>query len=397
MADLNKKKPIIFDLRENPGGDLHSAIDSAMLVLEKDKKIVDIKKSSRTKSYKSLGNTVNSISPLYLWQDDKTASAAEVFIAALTQNGRAISIGKTTYGKGTEQDIIELSDGSAIILTTGYLETPDGTRYDKKGIVPAYTIKTDSPKTDHYLSKVKELIRQKVSAKPPSPGKPEEKEDKTLPAQKQSQETDTPTPPQDNHFICFDRNFDTENDAEIWTSVLRKSFNKLDEQYLLQRNTPEGVKFIVCMGPYKSAGEADEKHKKISEAINVSMFTQSFKNGDFNIIEPEKEKTGVRTVSTRGSAETRTGIHPGTGGIWAIQAGSYSSFDAAESAREELTQKYSSLKMWVEISGGQKTEIRYRLFIGPYNEKNEDLLNDLKQKRIIREDAFWYLRKEKPE
>ncbi len=218
-----------------------------------------------------------------------------------------------------------------------------------------------------------------------------------MPAQKQSQETDTPTPPQDNHFICFDRNFDTEKDAEIWTSVLRKSFNKLDEQYLLQRNTPEGVKFIVCMGPYKSAGEADEKHKKISEAINVSMFTQSFKNGDFNIIEPEKEKTGVRTVSTRGSAETRTGIHPGTGGIWAIQAGSYSSFDAAESAREELTQKYSSLKMWVEISGGQKTEIRYRLFIGPYNEKNEDLLNDLKQKRIIREDAFWYLRKEKPE
>ncbi len=102
-------------------------------------------------------------------------------------------------------------------------------------------------------------------------------------------------------------------------------------------------------------------------------------------------------MSTRGSAETRTGIHPGTGGIWAIQAGSYSSFDAAESAREELTQKYSSLKMWVEISGGQKTEIRYRLFIGPYNEKNEDLLNDLKQKRIIREDAFWYLRKEKPE
>ncbi len=284
LADLNKKKPIIFDLRENPGGDLHSAIDSAMLVLEKDKKIVDIKKSSRTKSYKSLGNTVNSISPLYLWQDDKTASAAEVFIAALTQNGRAISIGKTTYGKGTEQDIIELSDGSAIILTTGYLETPDGTRYNGKGIVPAYTIKTDSPKTDHYLSKVKELIRQKVSAKPPSPGKPEEKEDKTLPAQKQSQETDTPTPPQDNHFICFDRNFDTENDAEIWTSVLRKSFNKLDEQYLLQRNTPEGVKFIVCMGPYKSAGEADEKHKKISEAINVSMFTQSFKNGDFNII-----------------------------------------------------------------------------------------------------------------
>ncbi|MCP4111891.1 MAG: hypothetical protein GY749_41245 [Desulfobacteraceae bacterium] len=417
LADLNKKKPIIFDLRENPGGDLHSAIDSAMLVLEKDKKIVDIKKSGRPKSYKSLGNTVNSASPLYLWQDGKTASAAEVFIAALTQNGRAISVGKTTYGKGTEQDIIELSDGSAIFLTTGYLETPDGTRYNEKGIEPTYAIEADSPKTDHYLSKVKELIRQKVSAKLPSPDKPEENKDNTLPAPK-SQETAEPTPLQDNHFICFDRNFDTENDAEIWTSVLRKSFNKLDEQYMLQRNTPEGIKFIVCMGPYKTAGEADEKHKKISEAINVSMFTQSFKNGDFGIIESDsgrdKEQTDVQTVST---GETKKETHPESGS-WVIQTGAYSNSESALSAIKDVMQKKGTrnLRAGVQIiaSGDtnellkdkqkledQGVEVRFmymkegavttfRVFIGPYEKKDEVLLDDLKQSSIIDEYSYWY-------
>src|SRR5262249_16933425 len=123
LSDWETDIPIIIDLRSNAGGDLYAAIDSAMLFLEKGKKIVSIKTRHGSKIYESAGGAINLSSPVYLWQDEATASAAEVFISALTENDRAVSIGKRTFGKGTKQDIIELSDGSALVLTTGDLLT----------------------------------------------------------------------------------------------------------------------------------------------------------------------------------------------------------------------------------------------------------------------------------
>jgi carboxyl-terminal processing protease len=152
-------RPIIIDLRGNAGGDLHAAIDSAMLFLQKGKRIVSIKTRKQPKTYESNVGAVNLNSPVYLWQDEATASAAEVFIAALTENDRAVSIGKTTFGKGTEQEIIELSDGSAIVLSMGILQTPNGAEYDGRGLVPTYPLKDVAPETTHYMRKVEELSR----------------------------------------------------------------------------------------------------------------------------------------------------------------------------------------------------------------------------------------------
>ncbi len=159
ITQTQTSKPVVIDLRGNGGGDLNSAIDCAMLFLAKDIKIVDIKKKTSVKSYRSFGNAVKSTLSVYIWQDEDTASAAEVFIAALTQNKRALSVGRKTYGKGTVQDIIELSDGSAMFLTTGYLHTPDGDRYHNKGLKPNYRLDMAAPETDHFLSKTKQLIR----------------------------------------------------------------------------------------------------------------------------------------------------------------------------------------------------------------------------------------------
>jgi carboxyl-terminal processing protease len=152
-------KPIIIDLRGNAGGDLHAAIDSAMLFLQKGKRIVSIKTRQQPKTYESKVGALNLNSPVYLWQDEATASAAEVFLAALTDNDRAVSIGRTTFGKGTEQEIIELSDGSALVLTMGFLQTPKGAEYDGRGLVPMYPLKDVASETRHYLKKVEELNR----------------------------------------------------------------------------------------------------------------------------------------------------------------------------------------------------------------------------------------------
>jgi carboxyl-terminal processing protease len=149
--------PIIIDLRGNGGGDLHAAIDSAMLFLKEGKRIVSIETRNGTQDYESKAGAVNLTTPVYLWQDEATASAAEVFIAALTDNGRAVSIGKRTAGKGTREEIIELSDGSALILATGNLRTPGGTLYQGEGLKPTYELKDNRAETMHYLLKVREL------------------------------------------------------------------------------------------------------------------------------------------------------------------------------------------------------------------------------------------------
>jgi carboxyl-terminal processing protease len=149
-------QPIIMDLRGNAGGDLHAAIDAAMLFLSRGKRIASIQARDRAKTFDANGGAENGTSPLYLWQDEATASAAEVFIAALTENNRAVSIGQKTFGKGTVQDIIELSDGSAMILTTGLLKTPRGVSYDRQGLAPTFAISGD---TTLYVRKVEELAR----------------------------------------------------------------------------------------------------------------------------------------------------------------------------------------------------------------------------------------------
>ena len=153
--------PIIIDLRGNGGGDLHAAIDSAMLFLKEGKRIVSVETRNGTMDYESKAVAVNLTTPVYLWQDEGTASAAEVFIAALTDNDRAVSIGKWTAGKGTKEEIIELSDGSALILATGILQTPRGSRYQGKGLKPTYELKDDPVDTMHYLIKVGELTGSK--------------------------------------------------------------------------------------------------------------------------------------------------------------------------------------------------------------------------------------------
>jgi carboxyl-terminal processing protease len=157
----DKDTPLVIDLRGNPGGDLNAAVDSAMLFLEKGKKILSIRARNGSKTYKSRTDAVSFGTPIILWQDEVTASAAEVFITALTENGRAISIGTKTFGKGTKQDIVELSDGSALVLTTGYLQTPDRREFEGNGISPSYQLATDNPDTAHYLAKTAELISRK--------------------------------------------------------------------------------------------------------------------------------------------------------------------------------------------------------------------------------------------
>jgi carboxyl-terminal processing protease len=158
---VNKIKPkthVVIDLRGNSGGDLIAAISSAMLFLKKGERIVSINTRKEEEIISSSTGTLNVPTPIYLWQDGSTASAAEIFIAALTENNKAVSVGYRTFGKGTKQDFIPLSDGSALVLTTGKMLTPSGMDYQGLGLNPTYELPEKTSSTEDYLSITKRLL-----------------------------------------------------------------------------------------------------------------------------------------------------------------------------------------------------------------------------------------------
>ncbi|MCC8400487.1 PDZ domain-containing protein [Paraburkholderia sp. MMS20-SJTN17] len=136
LAGWDKDKPIVIDLRGSGGGSFFGALDTAMLFLKQGAPIVTVTGRTGAHTYTSTRLTDFTPRPVFLWQDAHTASAAEVLIAALVDNGLALSIGEPSAGKGTRQDVVELSDGSALILTTGYLSTPRGLAFDHRGLAP---------------------------------------------------------------------------------------------------------------------------------------------------------------------------------------------------------------------------------------------------------------------
>ena len=131
-----KSIPIVIDLRGNGGGDLFAAIQSADLLLPKDTLIASVETTKSCFDYRASSSDYKQERPILLLQDKFTASAAEVFIAALTQNHRAESIGKKSFGKGVAQKFISLSNGDALLLTYGKISTPNGKSYHKKGLIP---------------------------------------------------------------------------------------------------------------------------------------------------------------------------------------------------------------------------------------------------------------------
>ncbi|MGR9088556.1 MAG: S41 family peptidase [Gammaproteobacteria bacterium] len=161
LAAVKQGEPLIIDLRDNAGGDLTAAVDSAGLFLKAHETIASVRTRQGINTYASGQTPVNTGSPLFIWQNEGTASAAEVFIAALTENRRARSVGRKSFGKGSRQEIFELGDGSALFLTSGFMLTPNGQTFDGGGLLPGRFLETSPPQAADYLRAVKALLGKK--------------------------------------------------------------------------------------------------------------------------------------------------------------------------------------------------------------------------------------------
>lgn len=129
-------KGIIIDVRRNGGGLLNSTILSADLLLDNGTILTQRDSDGKETTYQARkGETVPGV-PIVVLIDRFSASASEVLAAALSDNGRATTIGEKSFGKGTVNSPHELADGGALFVTIAQWLTPKGRQIDKVGITP---------------------------------------------------------------------------------------------------------------------------------------------------------------------------------------------------------------------------------------------------------------------
>lgn len=138
---------LVLDLRGNPGGLLNQAVEVSDRFLDKENLIVYTQ--GRTDDQNMRFTTQDRLKrfkhPMIIIVNGGSASASEIVAGALQDMGRAIILGTQTFGKGSVQTIIPLSDGSALRMTTARYYTPSGRVIQENGIIPDIIIE-ESPK-----------------------------------------------------------------------------------------------------------------------------------------------------------------------------------------------------------------------------------------------------------
>jgi carboxyl-terminal processing protease len=149
MKDLRKRnaaplKGLVLDMRDNPGGVLEAAVAVADTFLDSG---VIVTAKGRTPDSKfemdaTPGDALNG-APILVLVNGGSASAAEIVAGALKDQHRAKLMGRTTFGKGSVQTIIPLSDDRAVKLTTSLYYTPSGVSINHRGIAPDIELERD--------------------------------------------------------------------------------------------------------------------------------------------------------------------------------------------------------------------------------------------------------------
>lgn len=130
-------KGLVLDLRNNPGGVLTAAVDVSDAFLD-DGLVVYIqgREEASRRDYKASGGDKLNGAPVVVLINEGSASASEIVAGALQDHGRAVIMGRKSFGKGSVQTIMPLSEKSAIKITTARYYTPSGRSIQADGIVP---------------------------------------------------------------------------------------------------------------------------------------------------------------------------------------------------------------------------------------------------------------------
>lgn len=152
---------LILDLRNNPGGLLNSAVDVSGQFLPPKKTVVYIKgRVGERTDYYTENKNPDTDTPMVVLVNQGSASASEIVAGALKDWSRAVIIGVQTFGKGSVQSLIPLSDGSGLKLTTAKYYTPKGISIQSVGITPDIVVKIESKNgKEHPVIREKDIER----------------------------------------------------------------------------------------------------------------------------------------------------------------------------------------------------------------------------------------------
>lgn len=160
-----KTDKLILDLRGNPGGYLEAAVSISSWFLPQGKPVVieDYGDSSKEKIFRSKGYVTWSKQPKFvILIDGGSASASEIVAGALQDHGVAKLVGSQSFGKGSIQEVIDVTSDTVLKITIAKWLTPNGNQISKKGLTPDYPVEFTREdyenKKDPQLEKAVDVI-----------------------------------------------------------------------------------------------------------------------------------------------------------------------------------------------------------------------------------------------
>lgn len=129
-------KSLIIDLRNNGGGIVDEALEIADYIADKGSVLLyEVDKNNKEEVKKSENDPIINL-PIIVLTNENTASSSEILAGALKDLGKAKIVGTKTYGKGVIQQVLTLSDGSGLKITSEKYLTPNKVEINKVGIEP---------------------------------------------------------------------------------------------------------------------------------------------------------------------------------------------------------------------------------------------------------------------
>lgn len=171
VKELLTKHPkgIILDLRFNGGGYLDGAVEIASIFLPQGSTVVTVKERDQSKNETLMTKSIPLMPdvPMIVLINEGSASASEILAGALQDHKRATLLGTKSFGKGTVQEVIPLSDGSALRVTIAKWFTPNGRNVTEEKISPDTIVERTEDdfkqQKDPQMAKALEELKKTIS------------------------------------------------------------------------------------------------------------------------------------------------------------------------------------------------------------------------------------------
>jgi len=182
LRESKDAEGLILDVRGNGGGLLQNAIDIGSMFIPQGDIVQTVDREGKREHLESTGRVLWN-KPVVMLINESSASASEILAGALRDNKVATLVGTHSFGKASVQNVRQLNDGSAVLITIAKYLTPDGEDITKRGISPEVVvtvptregelepgIEVPEEEKDVQLQKAIEIIKAKIQAPAPPPG-----------------------------------------------------------------------------------------------------------------------------------------------------------------------------------------------------------------------------------